>query len=85
MNNLSNNIVEYVLNYFLDYENEISILKQIYNYNFSIKSHIIYHYNNKDICQILIFLDNELIKTKEYYENENGKLRFNYIYENGIN
>jgi antitoxin component YwqK of YwqJK toxin-antitoxin module len=74
---LSNNIIEYVLNAYLDYEEDIEKIKQLYEYKFNIRKHIyigIDLYPNNNIKRSNIWLDDYGIKDKWYYPD--GKLYY---------
>jgi hypothetical protein len=79
LNIINNNVIEYVLNLYLDYEEDIIKLKQLYNFRFNIKKHFIYKndYSWGNYCKML-YLNNDLIKTKSYYSNGNIETLRNY-------
>jgi hypothetical protein len=65
LNILSNNIIEYVLNLYLDYEKDIIKVKQLYLYKFDIKVHINQrkeHWNDGKFQKYCFYLDYNLIK-----------------------
>jgi antitoxin component YwqK of YwqJK toxin-antitoxin module len=80
MNILNNNILQYILNQYLDWEEDISKLHQIFNFKFHIKIHIIYdkvlHFTKK--MGYRIYLDNKIIKFKLYFLNGNPDIEENY-------
>jgi hypothetical protein len=60
---LSNNILKYVLNQYLDYKEDIIKLKQLYNIKFSIKVHITYKkYHHGNVVCYNVFLDEKLFE-----------------------
>jgi antitoxin component YwqK of YwqJK toxin-antitoxin module len=67
--------VEYILNSYLDYEEDIMKLKQLYKYKFNIKAHITYIQKSLEKC---ILLDKNLIRKKEYYSTGNLFTESNY-------
>jgi antitoxin component YwqK of YwqJK toxin-antitoxin module len=86
---LSNNIIEYVLNLYLDclaavaYEEDINKIKQLYYYKFSIKTHIkikIFHWANGSCKSIKCYFDNKIYRNKGYYIN--GKISLIEYYKN---
>jgi antitoxin component YwqK of YwqJK toxin-antitoxin module len=87
---LSDNILQYVLNQYLDLEEDISKLKQmtstawLYNIKFNIKTHIncIRNYQFKNSNAYKIYFDNKLIRIKLYYLDWKPMLEERY--KNGI-
>jgi hypothetical protein len=59
---LNNNIIEYILNPYLDYLNDIVNLKKLYKYNFNMKPHITSNYHH-------LLLDLKLIRDYGYYDD----------------
>jgi antitoxin component YwqK of YwqJK toxin-antitoxin module len=74
---LSTNIIEYVLNLYLNYEEDIIKLKKLYEYKFNIKPHI--KRNKSMIVGInYIQVDYSLIYKYDYYDNGNRKEQRKY-------
>jgi antitoxin component YwqK of YwqJK toxin-antitoxin module len=69
MNLLNNNIIEYVLNEYLDYEEDISKLKQLFLYKFNIRKHLSYNFYRTDCYTIL---DSKGIRRTDY--NKGNKI-----------
>jgi hypothetical protein len=71
MDILNNNIIEYVLNEYLDYDEDILKLKQLFNFNFNIKKHLYieksYYIEDDGIYFNIICLSNRKIKEKNFY------------------
>jgi antitoxin component YwqK of YwqJK toxin-antitoxin module len=91
LNILNNNIIEYVLNEYLDYNTDIMKLKQLYNYKFNIKNHIacdiIYYFDSNykfsnNIYSKLIYLDKNIIRDRKYFDLKIKKLRSNIPLKN---
>jgi antitoxin component YwqK of YwqJK toxin-antitoxin module len=75
MDILNNNIIEYILNLYLDYVDDVQKLKQLYNFKFNIKSHLTHYISfyggKKKIKNKSLYLDNKPIKIKKYFYNGN--------------
>jgi antitoxin component YwqK of YwqJK toxin-antitoxin module len=87
MDILNNNIIEYVLNQYLDYDKDIIKLKKLYENKFSIKPHIrkdIKYYNfphnskQKEWLHVYTNDNHKLYLAREYYSN--GQIRKNIKY-----
>jgi antitoxin component YwqK of YwqJK toxin-antitoxin module len=87
---LNNNIIEYVLNEYLDYEEDISKLKQLFLYKFNIKKHLSYKiillYELIITKSKYVYLNDRLLKIINYYDNRQKHSICNYKNErkNGI-
>lgn len=79
---LNTNIIEYVLNLYLNYEYDIHNLKQLYNYKFNIKSHLkIEIYYDSGYKMKYTFIDNIISRNITWHQN--GQLSFKQSYKNG--
>ena len=75
LNLLHSNIVEYILNPYLNYSNDISKLKRLFDHKFNIKPHLSYNiYNYKRST----YVDEIKIKMEERYSHKQLKLKYNY-------
>jgi antitoxin component YwqK of YwqJK toxin-antitoxin module len=86
---LNNNIIEYVLNLYLDYQEDITKIKQLYKYKFNFFKHfgiLKEYHNNGKLKRFLAYLDNKKIKYKEWYINGIKLLERNFKNEkfNGL-
>jgi antitoxin component YwqK of YwqJK toxin-antitoxin module len=78
INLLTKNIVEFVLNEYLDYEEDILKLKQFLLFKFNIKKHIRYEFSdfseyNCPIKRTIKYLDDKKIKVNTFYADTNTK------------
>lgn len=80
---LSEDLLQYVLNPYLDWEDDVPKLKILYNIDFIIKIHLIideFTINmEKGICKLKqTFLDGKFIKYERWWENGNKNFEQNY-------
>jgi hypothetical protein len=81
---LNRNIIEYVLNLYLDYEEDIIKVKLLYNKTvgeFNIKPHLKqkkFYGSNGNLKMLNIYLDYNLIKKYEWYGNKEQFIIENY-------
>jgi antitoxin component YwqK of YwqJK toxin-antitoxin module len=71
--NISSDILQFVLNKYLNYNYDIPKLSIIINFKFNPKSHITVNevINKLGIRFVTLYLDNKVIKQKCYYKNGN--------------
>jgi antitoxin component YwqK of YwqJK toxin-antitoxin module len=72
MNLLHKNLIEYVLNPYLDYLKDIQKLRKIFQYNFNIKQHLKREIEDclEDGNVISLLLDNNKLIEKAFYETK---------------
>jgi antitoxin component YwqK of YwqJK toxin-antitoxin module len=71
---LNNNIIEYILNSYLSYKEDILKIKKLYSqFRFKLKAHLSFkkaYQFNKEISYIIFYLDNSAIKQINYNKNK---------------
>jgi antitoxin component YwqK of YwqJK toxin-antitoxin module len=82
---LNNNIIDYILNPYLDYRTDIQYIKQLFKYKFLLKLHLTYEiYKENGRHEIETVLYNQFIIREGYYSNGNLSWKsFHNLFEYG--
>ena len=83
-NYILSDILQYIFNLYIDWENDIAIISEVLNFNFSIKPHLhieeTYSTNKRKV--VSTYIDEKISKTETYYEGGIKSCEKNY--KNGL-